>query len=215
MAINEEDGAFDGAAGGGGGGGARGGGGGGDDDRTDCGFVLTDKDDLERIEFRLGGIGGGVRDRTDDLLDLIETGEGGRMGTRYSGFGGSGGGGGDFDRVIDSSTVGVGGNEVLGAGNRGGGKSAAVGGASLVVGGKPAAWSSSRRATTGSASSYKARPWWYTEPTSGVSFSDSSRKFSCFGSRYITGNSRSSSLGRSSCGISVPTSDPIGVPSGR
>ena len=156
-----------------------------------------------------------MRDRMDVLLDLIETGEDGRIGTRYSGFGGSDGGGGDLDRIDDSSTIGVGGSDVLGAGNRGGGKSAAVGGASLVVGGKPAAWSSSRRATTGSASSYKARPWWYTEPLSGFSFSVSSRKFSCFGSRYITGNNRRSSLGRSSCGISVPTSDAIGVPSGR
>jgi hypothetical protein len=214
-----EEGASDGFVGGGGGT-REGGGGGGDNDLTDDLTVLTDNDDLERMEFRLGGTGGGVLERIDVLPDFIEVGEAERVGTLSSVDSGGGGdfdridvlpdfielgeaervgttfsvdsgGGGDFDRIdvlpdftevgeaervgtasfVDSvgggefdrtdafSKTGVGGNEVLGAGNRGGGKSAAVGEAALVVG-KPAAWSSSLLCTTSSASSYKARPWW-------------------------------------------------------
>jgi hypothetical protein len=150
-----EEGASDGFVGGGRGT-REGGGGGGDNDLTDDRTVWMDKDDFERMEFRLGGTGGGVLERIDVLPDFIEVGEGERMGT--ASFVGSGEGG-DFDRIEAFSTDGVGGNEVLGAGNRGGGKSAAVGEAALVVG-KPAAWSSSLLCTTSSASSYKARPWW-------------------------------------------------------
>lgn len=105
----------------------------------------------------MGGTGGGVLERIDVLPDFIEVGEAGRIGTASCVGSGCGG---DFDRTEDFSKAGVGGSEVLGAGNRGGGKSAVVGEAALVVGGKPAAWSSSFLWTTNSASSYKARPWW-------------------------------------------------------
>lgn len=122
----------------GGGGGARdGGGGGGDDDRTEILSVLTDRDDLERIDVLFGGTGGGVFDRTDVFPDLIEAGDAGRVG--IGSFVDKGrDGGGDFERTDALSMTGVGGSDVLGAGNRGKGKSAAVGEAALVVG-KPAA----------------------------------------------------------------------------
>lgn len=51
-------------------------------------------------------------------------------------------------------------------------------------------------------------------PSSGCSFSVSSRKFSCLGSRYMTGNNRSNIFGCSSDGFSVPTRDAMGLPSG-
>jgi hypothetical protein len=75
--------------------------------------------------------------------------------------GGSGGDeGGDFIDLVDalpSATSGVGGGGFRGGGIMGGGKSAAVGEA-LEGGGKPAEANSSRRCSTGLASSYKANP---------------------------------------------------------
>ena len=86
------------------------------------------------------GGGGGVTDLTDALSTT------------------SGGGGGVTDLTDAlSATSGGGGGGFLGGGIKGVGKSAAVG-ERLEAGGKPACFSSSPLVTTGSASSYNARP---------------------------------------------------------
>lgn len=129
-----------------------------------CSDVMEREDLFDRIEFLFGGTGGGVLDRMDALLDLIDPGDVGRMDILSTSFVDLA----DLADFIETpaiefvrmdflSKLGVGGREVLGAGNRGGGKSAAVGEAA-EVGGKPAALSSSALWTTGSASSYMAEP---------------------------------------------------------
>lgn len=143
---------------GGGGGTREGGGGGGDDARTEDLAEFTDKEAFERTEFRFGGTGGGVFERIDVLPDFIEEREAGRTGGAASFIGSAGVG--DLSRASALSTTGVGGSDVLGAGNSGGGKSAVVVEAALVGVGKPAASSSSLLFTTMSASSYSASPWW-------------------------------------------------------
>jgi hypothetical protein len=101
-----------------------------------------------RREYSNGALGA-----TEELVEIIEA-FSDRSTVGGGGF--SDGGVGDLTKA-SFGTPGVGGSAFLGGGIIGGGKSAAVG-EGLATGGKPACLSSSDLFTTGSASSYNARP---------------------------------------------------------